>query len=33
MVELVALRTILLNVLFKLANGQTLTTEGMQRAN
>ena len=31
MAELVALRAILLNVLFKLANGQTLTAEEMQR--
>jgi hypothetical protein len=31
MAELVALRAILLNVLFKLANGQTLTAEDMQR--
>jgi hypothetical protein len=31
MAELVALRVILLNVLFKLANGQTLTAEEMQR--
>jgi len=31
MAELVALRAILLNVLFKQANGQTLTTEEMQR--
>jgi hypothetical protein len=31
MAELVALRAILLNVLFKLANGETLTAEGMQR--
>jgi len=31
MAELVALRTILLNVLFKQANGQTLTAEEMQR--
>ena len=31
MAELVALRAILLNVLFKLANGETLTEEGMQR--
>ena len=30
MAELVALRAILLNVLFKLANGQTLTAEEMQ---
>jgi hypothetical protein len=31
MAELVALRTILLNVLFKLASGQTPTAEEMQR--
>jgi Mobilization protein NikA len=31
MAELVALRAILLNVLFKQANGQTLTAEEMQR--
>jgi chorismate synthase len=31
MAELVALRAILLNVLFKLANGQTVTAEEMQR--
>jgi len=31
MAELVALRAILLNVLFKLGNGQTLTAEEMQR--
>jgi hypothetical protein len=31
MAELVALRAILLNVLFKLANGQNLTAEEMQR--
>lgn len=31
MAELVALRAILLNVLFKLVNGQTLTAEEMQR--
>jgi hypothetical protein len=31
MAELVALRAILLNVLFKQANGQTLTVEEMQR--
>ena len=31
MAELVALRAILLNVLFKLANGQTLTAVEMQR--
>ena len=31
MAELVALRAILLNVLFKLANGQPLTAEEMQR--
>lgn len=31
MAELAALRRILLNVLFKLANGQTLTAEEMQR--
>jgi|SRR5208337_2898335 len=31
MAELVALRAVLLNVLFKQANGQTLTTEEMQR--
>lgn len=31
MAELVALRAILLNVLFKLANGQTLTAEEMQQ--
>ena len=31
MAELVALRAILLNVMFKLANGQTLTAEEMQR--
>jgi hypothetical protein len=31
MAELVALRAILLNVLFKLANGQTLVAEEMQR--
>jgi hypothetical protein len=31
MAELVALRAILLNVLFKLANGQTLAAEEMQR--
>jgi hypothetical protein len=31
MAELVALRAILLNALFKLANGQTLTAEEMQR--
>ena len=31
MAELVALRAILLNVMFKLANGQTLTAEDMQR--
>jgi len=31
MAELVSLRAILLNVLFKLANGQTLTAEEMQR--
>jgi hypothetical protein len=30
MAELVALRAILLNVLFRLANGQTLTAEEMQ---
>ncbi len=31
MAEVVALRTILLNVLFKLANGERLTPEEMQR--
>jgi hypothetical protein len=31
MAEVVALRAILLNVLFKLANGQTLTAEEMQK--
>ena len=31
MAELVGLRAILLNVLFKQANGQTLTAEEMQR--
>ena len=31
MAELVALRTILLNVLFKQANGETLTAEQMQK--
>jgi hypothetical protein len=31
MAELVALRTILLNVLFKQAKGETLTAEEMQR--
>jgi hypothetical protein len=31
MAELVALRAILLNVMFKLANGQPLTAEEMQR--
>jgi hypothetical protein len=31
MAELVALRAILLNVLFKLTNGQTVTAEEMQR--
>jgi len=31
MAELVALRAILLNVLFKLANGQALTADEMQR--
>jgi hypothetical protein len=31
MAEVVAVRTILFNVLFKLANGQTLTAEEMQR--
>ena len=31
MAELVALRAIVLNVLFKLANGQALTAEEMQR--
>ena len=31
MAELVALRTILLNVLYKLANGEKLTAEEMQR--
>jgi hypothetical protein len=31
MAELVALRAILLNVLFKLANGQAVTAEEMQR--
>ncbi len=31
MAELVAVRAILLNVLFKLANGQTLNAEEMQR--
>ena len=31
MAELVALRTILLNVLYKQANGETLTAEEMQR--
>jgi hypothetical protein len=31
MAELVALRAILLNVLFKLANGQTLTAEEMKQ--
>jgi hypothetical protein len=31
MAELVALRAILLNVLFKQANGQTITAEEMQR--
>jgi len=31
MAELVALRTILLNVLFKQANGESLTSEEMQR--
>jgi len=31
MAELVALRTILLNVLFKQANGESLTAEQMQR--
>jgi hypothetical protein len=31
MAEVVALRAILLNVMFKLANGQTLTAEEMQR--
>ena len=31
MAEVVALRTILLNVLFKQANGEKLTTEEMQR--
>jgi hypothetical protein len=31
MADLVALRSILLNALFKLANGQTLTAEEVQR--
>lgn len=31
MAEVVALRAILLNMLFKIANGQTLTAEEMQR--